>query len=154
MGQLAREIQQGKRLTVHSEVFLNAIRTADALIRGESNLLKPHGLTSAQYNVLRILRGAGPDGLRCADVSERLVTRDPDVTRLLDRLEAAGLVSRARNDRDRRVITAALTSAGAALLAELDDPIDQLHRTQLGHMPQATLRQLSALLEEARRTVE
>jgi len=153
MGRLADEIKQTKPLSMESEIYLNLIRTCFALLQQESALLKAFGLSGAQYNALRILRGAEPEGLKCADISERLVTKDPDVTRLLDRLESSGLIARRRNDRDRRVIRARITGAGLGILADLDEPIESLHRRQLAHMSPATLRALNALLEEARRTV-
>src|SRR3970040_1643505 len=97
-GRLQAEIKQKKPFrTLEQEAFLNLLRTTDALLRGQARVLKSVGLSHPQYNVLRILRGAGPHGLACREVCERLITRDPDVTRLLDRLEARGLIPPARN---------------------------------------------------------
>jgi DNA-binding MarR family transcriptional regulator len=150
MGRLRDELKQTKPFGPEEEVFLNLLRTTDVLVRRETELLKSSGLTFSQYNVLRILRGAGPTGLKCADVSERMVTRDPDVTRLLDRLEAQGLAARQRSAEDRRVVTTRITPAGRELLARLDGPTVALLEEQLGHLSRAQLRSLSDLLELAR----
>jgi DNA-binding MarR family transcriptional regulator len=150
MGRLREELKQNKPFTPESEVFLNLLRTTDVMVRRESDLLKAAGLTFSQYNVLRILRGAGPDGLKCADVAERMVTRDPDVTRLLDRLESQGLAARQRSAQDRRVVTTRITPAGRELLARLDRPTEALLEQQLGHLSRAQMRTLSDLLELAR----
>jgi DNA-binding MarR family transcriptional regulator len=131
-------------------VFRNALRTAEALLQAETELLKGVELSFPQYNVLRILRGAGATGLACGDIAERMIDRDPDITRLLDRLEARGLVSRERDERDRRVVIAQLTPAGASLLRTLDAPVARVHRDQLGHMSRAQLTTLAELLELAR----
>lgn len=109
-------------------------------------LLKPSDLSPAQYNVLRILRGAGPTGATCGDVTGRLVKHDPDVTRLLDRLERRALTVRSRDASDRRVVRTRITKAGLKLLAELDEPVDALHERQLGHMDERELAELRALL--------
>jgi DNA-binding MarR family transcriptional regulator len=150
MGRLREELKQNKPFTPESEVFLNLLRTTDVMVRRESDLLKAAGLTFSQYNVLRILRGAGPDGLKCADVAERMVTRDPDVTRLLDRLESQGLAARQRSAQDRRVVTTRITPAGRELLARLDRPTEALLEQQLGHLSRSQMRTLSDLLELAR----
>ena len=134
------------------QVYLNVLHTADALLRGVEELLKPHGLTPSQYNVLRILRGAGPAGLACREIGARMLTRDPDMTRLLDRLETRGLVVRARDTKDRRVVLTRIAAAGLKLLKDLDAPVAGLHRNQLQHMGAADLRRLAALLEQARET--
>ena len=151
---LQAEIQQRKPFEGReAEVFLNLMRTAEALAQDAERVLKPHGLTGTQYNVLRILRGAGPDGLACGEVSGRMVTHDPDITRLLDRLEARGLVTRAREKRDRRVITTRITRAGLDLLKKLDAPVAAWHRQALGHLGARRLRALVNLLEAARETL-
>lgn len=133
-------------------LFVDLIRTADALARGPAQLLKQHGLSSALYNVLRILRGARP-GLLCGEIAARMVTREPDITRLIDRLEARGLVHRCREDSDRRRVLVRIAPAGLALLAALDPPIRDLHRRQLGHLTPKQWQQLVLLLEAARRKV-
>ena len=148
---LADEIKQRRPFgSLEEEVTLGVARTADAFARAGEELLKGSGLTSTQYNVLRILRGAGSAGLSCGDVASRMITRDPDLTRLLDRLEARSLVSRARDDADRRVVTTRITQTGLDLLAGLDDPIQDQHRATLGHLGEEKLRMLAQLLDEAR----
>jgi DNA-binding MarR family transcriptional regulator len=149
--QLRTEIHQTKPFaSLEEEVFLNLHRTADALLHGLEAALKPVGLSASQYNVLRILRGAEAEGLACREVAERMVTRDPDITRLLDRLEARGLVIRARDRADRRVITVRITPEGLRLLQALEAPVAELPRRQLGHLDEAQLRTLIELLQAAR----
>ena len=149
-GLLEKESRQGRPLSLEAQVFLNLVRTTELLIRREVAVLRAHGLSEPLYNVLRILRGARPDGLRCSEVASRMVSRDPDVTRLLDRLERAGLVTRSRSPEDRRVVAARITVKGVALVDRLDEPLDDLLRQQLAHVPRAELRRLNALLEGAR----
>jgi len=135
---------------LEDQVFFGLLRTADALLRDVERTLKPQELSHTQYNVLRILRGAGPGGLACREIGERMLTRDPDITRLLDRLEARGLVTRERQAKDRRVVKTRITPAGLRLLAALDEPIRTLHRRQMRHLSPARLRVLLELLEEVR----
>lgn len=152
-GQLHVEIKQRKPFTsLEQEAYLNLLRTADVLTQGFEIVLKPFGLSATQYNALRILRGAGPGGRSCREVGERMLTRDPDITRLLDRLEARGLVARAREIRDRRVITTRVTKQGLTLLARLDGPAAAWHRERLGRLGVKRLRALIELLEAARVT--
>lgn len=132
-------------------MFVGLLRAADALLRDLDQLLKPADLSSTQYNVLRILRGAGPEGLACREIGERMLTRDPDITRLLDRLEARGLVSRARERSDRRVVKTRITAEGLRILKPLDEPVAELHRQQLQHLPRRQLRQLLRLVEQVRK---
>jgi DNA-binding MarR family transcriptional regulator len=129
--------------------FLDLLRTTDMLSRRLVTILKPEDLSSTQYNVLRILRGA-PEGLPCGEIAKRMITRDPDITRLLDRLEKRGLISRSREARDRRTVMARITGAGQKLLARLDEPVQAAHRKQLGHLARGRLRLLTDLLREAR----
>jgi DNA-binding MarR family transcriptional regulator len=151
---LKEEIKQRRPFAgPEEEVYLNVMRTADALTRATEQVLKGAGLSPNQYNVLRILRGAGKEGLRCREVGERMLTRDPDITRLLDRLEARGLVTRERQRGDRRVVTSRITDAGLKLLAGLDTPVREQQRRLLGHLARAQLRHLSGLLEAARARV-
>lgn len=151
VGKLQDEIKQTKPFeTLESEVVLNLVRTMDALDRRPGELLKQAGLTSSQYNALRILRGAGAHGLMCAEVSERMLTRDPDVTRLLDRLEKRALITRAREKSDRRVVTTRITDEGLALLATLDEPLRRVSVEQLAHLSHKELISLRDLLERAR----
>src|SRR5713226_964699 len=128
-------IQSGnkrRRATCPEEAaFLDLLRTSDMLSRGLVQVLKTEDLSATQYNVLRILRGA-PQGLPCGEISSRMITRDPDVTRLLDRLEKRGLISRSRDTKDRRTVTGKITPEGLKLLARLDEPIQEIHRKQLG----------------------
>jgi DNA-binding MarR family transcriptional regulator len=112
-------------------------------------LMKTVDLTTAQYNVLRILRGAGPGGSTCGDVIERLIHRDPDLTRLLDRLERRGLIARRRDPLDRRAIRTTITAAGLSVLGDLDEPVNALHEQQLGHLSEDQLAQLRRLIELA-----
>ena len=130
-------------------VYVSLLRTADELESEFAKLFKSFDLSPPQYNVLRILRGAGEKGLPTQKISERLITRVPDVTRLVDRLVTAELVTRRRCEEDRRVVYVVLTNEGRARLAELDDPVDALHREQLGHLPQDKLVSLIRLLEAA-----
>jgi len=150
-GKLASDIKQTKPFrNLEEEVFLNLIRTSESLLRKGLELFESHGLTNAQYNVLRILRGAGADGLPCGEIANRMVHRDPDITRLLDRLEKQGLSVRSRESKDRRVVTTRITEAGLKLLARLDEPVVQLHRQLLGHLGAKDLKSLIDLLERAR----
>ena len=130
-------------------VFLALQRLASDLGQQVAELLKGAGLSGAQYNVLRILRGAGKSGLACGEIAGRMITRDPDITRLLDRLEKRGLVSRTRESDDRRVVTTRITGAGVALLATLDGPVSALHEQQLAGLGAEKLGQLLELLEAA-----
>ncbi|HYL80097.1 MAG TPA: MarR family transcriptional regulator [Candidatus Acidoferrum sp.] len=151
VSRLQAEIKQKKPFRLlEEEAFVNLERTADALLQGVAETLKADGLSPTQYNVLRILRGAEPGGLACREIGERMINRDPDVTRLLDRLEARRLVIRARHREDRRVITTRITAEGLRLLKGLDAPIAHAHTRQLGHLGRARLRRLIDLLELAR----
>ena len=132
------------------EAYLNLLRTADQLQHEFRRLFKAHGITEPQYNVLRILRGAGPDGLPCLAIGERMVTRVPDVTRLLDRLENAALVSRERSNNDRRVVVARVTRKGLRVLDALDEPTLERHEQLLGHLAATEIAELNRLLEKAR----
>ncbi len=129
------ELKQTKPFSSREEeLVLNIIRTADQLQRGFSHLFNDMNLTITKYNALRILRGAGEVGLACGEIGERMVTRDPDITRLMDRLEKQGLISRSRDKADRRVVTARIAPPGLDILKKLDAPIAQMHRSQLGHL--------------------
>jgi len=139
---------------LQAHVFVGLLRTADALARGSEALLKPYGLSGTQYNILRILRGAGEEGLACREVGCRLISRDPDITRLLDRMEKRGWIARARETQDRRVVKTRITAEGLLLLGKLDAPVNEMHRRQLGHMPAKQLAQLSKLLDRARERSE
>jgi DNA-binding MarR family transcriptional regulator len=132
--------------------FLDLLRTTDRLSRGLIHVLKAEDLSANQYNVLRILRGAA-DGLPCGEIAARMITRDPDVTRLLDRLEKRGLISRCRETTDRRTVMARISPQGLKLLDRLDEPVRSGHRKQLGHLGRRRLQALTELLHEARSQV-
>ena len=129
---------------------MNIVRTADVLMQAVADVLKPYLLSATQYNVLRILRGAGKDGASCKEIGSRLLARDPDITRLMDRLEQRGVLTRDRAKEDRRVVTHRLTKAGLDLVNELDRPIQALHQKAMRHMKAERLRDLVGLLEEVR----
>lgn len=126
-------------------LFVELQRAADLLARAPAQLLREHSLSPNQYNVLRILRGA-PEGLLCGAVACRMITREPDITRLLDRLEKGGLIARCRQDADRRRVLTRITPRGLDLLGSLDQPICALHRRQLGHLGPRQVKSLSRLL--------
>ncbi len=135
---------------LEEEATLSVVRKADLLMQRITDLLKPYGLSPTQYNVLRILRGAGKDGASCKDVGDRLIARDPDVTRLMDRLEKRGLLTRDRAKEDRRVVAHRLTEEGLALVNELDRPVHDLHRSTMRGIEPAKLHTLMAILDEIR----
>jgi DNA-binding MarR family transcriptional regulator len=148
---LQRDLKQTKPFACREEeVYLNIQLTAERLWWGVNETLRLSELTPTQYNVLRILRGAGDEGASCSEISERMVTKDSDITRLLDRLETRRLISRWRGERDRRVIRARITPEGLRLLAGLDKHIEQCHRRQLGHLGDKELAALSKLLDKLR----
>lgn len=132
------------------DVYLSMLRTVERLSRGVAETLAGADLTPTQYNALRILRGAGDAGASCTEVGERMVTKDSDVTRLLDRLEARGLISRGREAADRRRVVARITNEGLRVLEELDGPVAETHRNQLGHLGEKQLATLGKLLKAAR----
>jgi len=133
--------------------FLDLLRTADMLTRRAIGVLKAEDLSSTQYNVLRILRGSA-QGLPCGEIAGRMITRDPDVTRLLDRMEKRGLISRARDNRDRRMVLARISAAGLKLVNRLDEPVQKVHHELLGHLGKERLRALAELLATVRAKVE
>jgi len=135
--------------SVEEAAFLDLLRTCDLLSRGPAQVLRTEDLSPTQYNVLRILRGA-QESLACGEIANRMITRDPDVTRLLDRLEKRGLISRCRETGDRRMVMARITPEGLKLLGRLDDPVLEIHRKQLGHLGKAQMRALADLLAAAR----
>lgn len=148
---LHRELRQTKPFASREEeVFLNVLLTAERLWAYLNEVLKAAELTPTQYNALRILRGAGAEGASCGEIVERMVTKESDVTRLLDRLEARGLITRGRGERDRRVVRARISEEGLRLLASLDAPVAECHRRRLGHLGERQLAALSRLLDSAR----
>jgi DNA-binding MarR family transcriptional regulator len=145
------EIRQTRPFnSLEEEAAIALARTADQLARRFEELFKSHGLTGTQYNVLRILRGAGKAGLACSEIGTRMISRDPDITRLLDRTERAGWCTRSRNPDDRRVIVTRITAKGLELLKRLDRPVEQLNVKMLGCVGSSRLRSLLHLLEQVR----
>ena len=128
------------------EAFVLLQRAAAAMQEELARLLKPYGLSPTQYNVLRILRGARPALLSCGEIAGRLIAKDPDLTRLLDRLARAGWVERARGEADRRVVRAGITNAGVALLKSLDGDVLDLHRRQFSELGEKKTASLAKLL--------
>jgi DNA-binding MarR family transcriptional regulator len=150
MKRVSQSESKKRQISSPEEVaFLELCRTTDLLSRRLAALLKTEDLSANQYNVLRILRGS-PDGLPCGEIGNRMITRDPDITRLLDRLEKRELISRCRETKDRRMVMARITPQGMELLARMDQPVQEAHRTQLGHLGRTRLRTLTDLLRVAR----
>src|SRR5277367_1435509 len=145
-----RILQHKASINLEEEAFVALLRTADRLQGRAAEMFKQHGLSPTQYNALRILRGAGPEGLACSEVGKRMINRDPDITRLLNRLERRGLIQRNRGQKDRRVIKARIIAAGLALLKSLNREVEQFHRKILGHLGERRLQALVRLLEQAR----
>jgi len=151
MTPLREEIKQTRPFrSLEEEAYLNLERTVAVLQHRFTEAFKAQGITPTQYNVLRILRGAGPEGLCRNEVRGRMVSPVPDATRLLDRLEASGLVRRERAPGDRRMVSTRITDEGLRVVAALDEPVQDLHRQCLGHMSEEELGTLIALLERAR----
>jgi DNA-binding MarR family transcriptional regulator len=134
------------KIQIERDVFLTLQRTADTLMREFEEILKPANLSHTQYNVLRILRTSKETGLACHEITDRMSTHDPDMTRLLDRLEDRKLLARSRERDDRRVIRVRISGDGLSLLRNLDEPVRQSHRRQLGHIGERRLRVLNKLL--------
>ena len=147
-GRIQRELKQNRPFKLlEEETVLNIMRTAGVLTQQLTDLLQPFDLSTTQYNVLRILRGAGDAGVTCKDISGRMVTREPDITRLLDRLEKRALITRDRARSDRRFITVRLTGAGLELVNLLDRPVREFHRQAMKHCTGGRQRELIDLLE-------
>lgn len=134
------------------DAFVHILKTADALMNEVSAILKPAGLTPTQYNVLRILRASHPDAVTCGQLAERMITRDPDVTRLMDRMESRELIARDRDPNDRRHVTIGITDAGLKMLKDLDEPMNNLHRRQFARLGGQELKSLIELLDMVRET--
>jgi MarR family transcriptional regulator, organic hydroperoxide resistance regulator len=137
---------------IEEEAMLSLVRTAELLSQRAGDLLKPFDISPAQYNVLRILRGA-KEALACGQIAERMVSRDPDITRLLDRMEGRGLVSRARDEQDRRVVKTQINATGLRLLEEIAPLITAHHRRQFAGFGEKKLRQLVEWMEQLRASV-
>lgn len=151
---LGHEIHQAQPFeSPEQEAFLNVVRTAAALTDAMEQILRVEGLSLVQYNVLRILRGAGSGGLCRNELRDRMLTRMPDMTRLLDRMEEAGLVSRARDGEDRRLVSTRITKRGLGLLETLAPKVAAEHRRRLGHIDPKRLEVLTELLVEAREAI-
>ena len=161
-GKLLQELHKSTPFeSVQQELILNVLRTADHFSRSFEELLRPYNLSSPQYNVLRILRGVTstdslrgvkvePQGIPCKCISEKMITRDPDITRLLDRLEARNLITRQRDGKDRRVVYTRITEEGLRVLTELDQLVLDFHIQALAHMPESTMLQMIEQLEGIR----
>ncbi len=154
MSRLRKEVgKKGGFASSEQEAYLNLLRTHDRLSGEFDQLFKSHGISDPQYNVLRILRGHNRP-LPVYHIASEMITRQPDITRLVDRLESAGLVRRDRGRDDRRVVEVALTTKGRGLLRKLDRPVARLHADQLGHLSAGQLRTLSRLLCKARESTK
>jgi DNA-binding MarR family transcriptional regulator len=138
----------GSPAPLEERIFIALLKTADALGQEAEQLVRSSNLTGTQYNVLRILRGAAPEGLACREIGERLISHDPDITRLLDRMEKRGLITRERQKDDRRVVKTRITPQGLGLLKPLDQPMRGLHKRQFQHVAPGRLKILAAILEE------
>ena len=148
---LQEDLRQTKPFSsLQQEAYLSVVRTTSALTDRVEDLLKPYGISGTQYNVLRILRGAGEGGLCRNELRDRMLTRMPDMTRLLDRMEEAGLVTRSRERDDRRMVLTRITSRGRELLGELDRPMSDLHKDQLARLTDEQLRSLIDILTVVR----
>lgn len=149
---LRDEIQQTKPFrSSYEEALLNIVRTASILVDDGAQLFKPFGITGAQYNVLRILKGSEGEGLCRNAVRDRMLTRMPDMTRMLDRMEEAGLVERVRDSGDRRHVTTHITAGGKKALKDLESLVAERQKKLLGHMSEKDLKTLTELLTKARR---
>ena len=148
-GTVARQLKQERPFSSpEQEVYLGLRVAVARILEPWAQFLKATaGLTTSQYNVLRILRGSHPTRLTCSDVGERMIARDPDITRLVDRLTTRGLVERARSRRDRRVVEVGITDTGLAVLRKLDAHVERMPRAMLGHLGARKLRQLGSLLD-------
>lgn len=145
MRRRARSIASPDRHAQH--VVVGLLRAADTVRRHLANVIEPFGITGQQYNVLRILRGARPEPLATLEIAERMLEHAPGITRLLDRLEAKGLVARERGARDRRQVLCTITREGLALLEELDEPVDAGNRSALAMLSRQELEALARLLD-------
>lgn len=155
MAALKEEIeQQHPFASLEEEALLNLLRTSDCIERVLQRSTRTWGITATQYNVLRILRGAHPEGLTCAAIGRRMIAAEPDITRLLGRLKATKLIRQHRDRNDRRVVWTQITSAGLELLDAMDPIIERTPRELLAHMSAEEITELSRLLELARKGAE
>ena len=156
---MARSIQAELKQTkpfssTGEEASIAILRTADELQQQLVELLKPYGLSPTQFNALRILRGAGETGLPCSEIGERMINHDPDITRLLDRLEQRDLVARQRDAKDRRVHVARITKTGLDLLKNLDKPVEEFHRVTTADFGESNLKSLIRLADKLRHSLQ
>jgi DNA-binding MarR family transcriptional regulator len=150
-GAVAREIKQSKPFaSVGEEAVVGLMRTADVVRRHLAGVIEPEDITAQQYNVLRILRGAGERGLPTLEIADRMIEQAPGITRMIDRLIAKQLVIRERCAEDRRVVYCAITEEGRRMLARLDDRVQQADRAALGALTDEDLRKLITLLDAVR----
>jgi DNA-binding MarR family transcriptional regulator len=151
MTALSQEIaQQRPFATKEEEAMLNVLRSADCLQRTFQRKIRGWGITATQYNVLRILRGAHPQGLTCTAIGDRMITAVPDITRLLARLKALKLIRQRRDRHDRRVVWTQIADSGLELLRQMDPEVQHVNKEMLEHLGPANLDQLIVLLEQAR----
>ena len=154
-GRLQTEIHQTRPFeAIEEEAVLNIVRTAEVLQRALVEFLKEFDLSPTQYNVLRILRGAGAAGATCSQIGERLLTHDPDITRLLDRMDARRLIARERSSTDRRAIITRISADGLALVGSIDAPLRTLTQSRMGKFGRDALAGLIAELERVREAFE
>jgi DNA-binding MarR family transcriptional regulator len=152
MTALKQEIaQQRPFASAHEEALLNLMRTADCINRAFQHATREWGITGTQYNVLRILRGAAPSGLPCSVIGDRMITAEPDITRLLARLKALKFIRQQRDRRDRRVVLTFISEAGQELLRQMDPTIERMPQELLGHLKPDELSEFIQLLEYARK---
>ena len=152
---IQEEIKQTKPFSsVEEEALLALMRTADQVGQRNAEILKPFGLSPTQYNVLRILRGGGEKGLPCSEIAVRMINHDPDITRLLDRLEQRDLVARQRDPKDRRVHVARITKSGLDLLKQLDKPVEEFHRITTAEVGENNLKSLIRLSDKLRHSLQ
>ena len=147
---VGEEIHQTRAFaTIEEELLVSLLRTTDVLHERFEAMIRPFNISMTQYNVLRILRGAEPAGRTCGEIGERMIAREPDVTRLLERLEKAGLIRRTRDSKDRRVVVTRITNAGLKLLDELEPKLRELDGL-LKPMGQRKIASTLKLLDEVR----
>ena len=150
MSRLQGELKKrGPFTSLEQEAILNLLRTNDQFENRFGKLFREYGLTNSQYNILRILRGAG-EPLPCLEIASRMIQVVPAITGLIDRLERAELVCRRRCERDRRVIYVEITRKAQRLLERMEDAVAALHHDLIGHLSQKELKELIRLLEKAR----
>lgn len=154
-GRIQEEIKQRRPLdSLQEEAYLNIQRTSDMLTQRFLDVMRPAELTETQYNVLRILRGASDAGLNCKDIGSRMITREPDITRLLDRLEKRNLITRNRSNEDRRHLNIRITQEGLDLLSSLDQPVRDMVQVSMNGVASERLEALISALEEVRSTLD